>query len=66
MIIRPSPSTFPLLVPSDYVGADAPEIFRLSAVPVVWFVGPEGAVREHISGVPASPDDIARGVAAAR
>ena len=66
MIIRPSPSTFPLLVPSDYVGADAPEIFRLSAVPVVWFVGPDGAVREHISGVPASPDDIARGVAAAR
>jgi len=35
-------------------------------VPVVWFVAPDVAVRGHISGVPASPDDIARGVAAAR
>jgi hypothetical protein len=66
MIIRTSQSTYPLLAPSDAVGPDAPEILRLPSVPVIWFVGPDGMVRQRISGVPASAADVSRGIAAAR
>lgn len=51
----------PTLVPKD-----APEILQPAGGPVVWFIGPDGAIRERIIGHAASSDEVARALAEAR
>jgi hypothetical protein len=63
---RPSVTFRPLVAFADATGAEAPAFLRFSAVPVAWFVGPDGVVRQRIEGRAATRDDIARAIAAAR
>ena len=55
-----------LFADPSLVAKDAPEILQPSGGPAVWFLGPDGAIRERIAGHPASTEDVARALAAAR
>jgi hypothetical protein len=48
------------------LGDDAPEIFRLSAAPTTWFVGPDGTVRQRYSNTALTREQVLQGIAAAR
>lgn len=65
-IARPSALYRPLVAFPDVTGHEAPAILRFGSVPVMWFVGPEGAVRYRLERRVATRDDIDRGLAAAK
>jgi len=62
---RPSASWRSLFVPTG-LGDDAPEIFRLSAAPATWFIGPDGSVRQRYSKTPLTSEQVVQGIIAAR
>jgi hypothetical protein len=67
-VVRPSDSWRPLLAFSDaveLVGGTGPEIFRLQSVPVTWFLGTDGAVRQRVSGRAMRRDEVAEAIRAA-
>lgn len=65
-IVRPSTLYRPLVAFPDTTGAEAPEILRFASVPVMWFLGPEGAIRYRVERRAATTEDVERGLAAAR
>ena len=62
---RPSASWRSLFVPTG-LGEDAPEIFRLSAAPATWFIGPDGSVRQRYSKTPLTSEQVVQGIIASR
>ena len=65
-VAAPIDQPFRGLLAEDDVNADMPEILQPSATPAMWFVGPDGVVRERIVGKAASTEEILRALAAAR
>lgn len=67
-VVRPSDSWRPLVALSDaveLVGGSGPEIFRLQSVPVTWFLGTDGTVRQRASGRAMTRDEVAEAIRAA-
>lgn len=67
-VVRPSANWRPMLAFSDVVelvGGTGPEIFRLQAVPVTWFLSSDGVIRQRVIGRAMTRDQIAEGIRAA-
>ncbi|TMD61833.1 MAG: hypothetical protein E6I87_01265 [Chloroflexi bacterium] len=55
-----------LLAELDSLTPDLPEILQPAATPAMWFIGPDGLIRERIVGRGATADELRRALAAAR